>query len=863
MRRIYLVALALLMASFAFSQRAEKAQKTEQLSVINKVERSTPQTTENRSVNATFFEGFESGLPATWTVINNDADPKQWQSNAGFTSTPEAYNGDSCVVVSYNSAGNDDWLISPAITLADGDELSFYATSTGQWLESFNVKVSTTTTDMASFTIDIASEIEIAGDYTRFFYTLTDNAAISAGDVVYVAIQCVSVDKNLLRLDDFSVNVPIVDPIASLSLTEANFGFISASKTIDISLSNQGAGSLTVTSATDLSGTDFTTTFDATAVTLAANEAYSFSITYASSTLGADAETFELVTSAGTLTINLSGEVIEAPVGSLIWDNTAIGSLSGFTSTELGTLTPGDLTMADDFVVPAGQTWSISSVLTAGFSNTTPAIDNFTVKIYEDNAGSPGAEIFTEAITSNENNDFNQQTLTLATPFEITAPGKYWINIYAVYTNGDDLATSTWSMYMGPTAIEAVAVLKDSPDLLGAGVTSWTPIDGLFAPAPNSLYFQIYGTTGTITDPIAAVDQDAFNFGYVDMGGDLTTTDITLSNAGGGTITVTSVTDITATDFSTTFDATAASVTPYTFTITYSPSDLGADTQDFVIETNGGTLTLDLSGEGVEAPGGVILVDNSLITPTSYFTSTELGTLTPGDVTLADDFELPAGATWNISTIVTKGNSSSAVAIDYFVVKIYSDDNNAPGNEIFSENITSNQANSAFDQTLVFSNPLALDQAGKYWINVYAYYATGDAIATTGWGALTGTELLGSNLMIKDTPDLLGAGLTTWTDLQPLTTSSLASLYFKIYGDVTTTVDPINTSKLNIYPNPTTGLVKISKEGSVEVYNMLGQIVLTENNSRTLDLTSFENGTYIVKVISENETLTKKINLIK
>ena len=57
----------------------------------------------------------------------------------------------------------------------------------------------------------------------------------------------------------------------------------------------------------------------------------------------------------------------------------------------------------------------------------------------------------------------------------------------------------------------------------------------------------------------------------------------------------------------------------------------------------------------------------------------------------------------------------------------------------------------------------------------------------------------------------------------------------------TDNINSINTSNINLFPNPTTGTVNITntESNTVEVYNMVGQ------------------------VISENNTVTKKVNLIK
>ena len=73
---------------------------------------------------------------------------------------------------------------------------------------------------------------------------------------------------------------------------------------------------------------------------------------------------------------------------------------------------------------------------------------------------------------------------------------------------------------------------------------------------------------------------------------------------------------------------------------------------------------------------------------------------------------------------------------------------------------------------------------------------------------------------------------------------------------------------LHVYPNPATNELHIlnSSNGHVYIYNMRGQLVMEEShmdNNYRLDISNFENGTYIIKVINETETFTTKVNVIK
>ncbi|MBN2669427.1 MAG: T9SS type A sorting domain-containing protein [Bacteroidales bacterium] len=85
---------------------------------------------------------------------------------------------------------------------------------------------------------------------------------------------------------------------------------------------------------------------------------------------------------------------------------------------------------------------------------------------------------------------------------------------------------------------------------------------------------------------------------------------------------------------------------------------------------------------------------------------------------------------------------------------------------------------------------------------------------------------------------------------------------------MTSGVARVNNSNCKIYPNPTTGLVQISgvKGGQIEVYNMVGQVVYSVDNATgktSIDLSSLDNGNYIVKVINADQVSTQKIILSK
>jgi len=151
-------------------------------------------------------EGFEGGWPDGWISYDNDADADTWgvyaeSENPGYDI---AHSGDMGVGVIYNAAGNDDWLITPPLNLTNftSAAFGFWARShSPDYLEDFNVKISTTGNAINNFTTTLGSQTNTPDTWEQYIVDL--NAYV--GNTIYLAIQCVSVDDWYLFADDFLV----------------------------------------------------------------------------------------------------------------------------------------------------------------------------------------------------------------------------------------------------------------------------------------------------------------------------------------------------------------------------------------------------------------------------------------------------------------------------------------------------------------------------------------------------------------------------------------------------------------------------------------------------------------------------------
>lgn len=155
--------------------------------------------------------------------------------------------------IAATSLENDDWLISPAIELGTADnELSFWFKSADATYgyEEFNVLISTTNTDIASFTV---LEDFLATETPLLWTEYTTNLDTYAGQTVYIAIQCVSKDQFGFLVDDFSVTTGTM----AVSDLDKNIASVYPNPVVDtfnVNLSSKfNANNVSVT-VTDLAG---------------------------------------------------------------------------------------------------------------------------------------------------------------------------------------------------------------------------------------------------------------------------------------------------------------------------------------------------------------------------------------------------------------------------------------------------------------------------------------------------------------------------------------------------------------------------------------------------------------------------------
>ena len=78
------------------------------------------------------------------------------------------------------------------------------------------------------------------------------------------------------------------------------------------------------------------------------------------------------------------------------------------------------------------------------------------------------------------------------------------------------------------------------------------------------------------------------------------------------------------------------------------------------------------------------------------------------------------------------------------------------------------------------------------------------------------------------------------------------------------------SSRINIFPNPTSGNITVNSEygiKSIELYNTIGNELYLDNNNenkikeKKLDLSDFDKGVYFIKININNQIINQRIIL--
>jgi hypothetical protein len=147
-----------------------------------------------------------------------------------------------------------------------------------------------------------------------------------------------------------------------------------------------------------------------------------------------------------------------------------------------------DTHTADDFVVPAGQTWTITSVDVMGTGSGANPPDSFNLTFYNNGAGNlPGSVSATQALRpwTNIAANPNDYAITLS-PSVVLGAGTYWV---AVQANMSTVNPPTfWGWQYRSVQSNNGAAWQNPGNAWGTGCTTWTRRTSCFGTPPDHVF---------------------------------------------------------------------------------------------------------------------------------------------------------------------------------------------------------------------------------------------------------------------------------------------------------------------------------------------------------------------------------------
>ncbi|NMH27051.1 T9SS-dependent choice-of-anchor J family protein [Flavobacterium silvaticum] len=150
--------------------------------------------------NAQFTQNFDASasMPAGWSIINQGS-PNGWTVSDEVEGG--AHSGNNAAAIEYDSTvAHNDYLITPHIAVtATSNRFSFWIKSASEYyLEPYEVRLSTTNTTAAAFTVVLQPSQEASEVWTKKQFDLSNYV----GQSVYIAIRATGTNEYILYVDD-------------------------------------------------------------------------------------------------------------------------------------------------------------------------------------------------------------------------------------------------------------------------------------------------------------------------------------------------------------------------------------------------------------------------------------------------------------------------------------------------------------------------------------------------------------------------------------------------------------------------------------------------------------------------------------
>lgn len=535
------------------------------------------------AVNAQYLlnEGFETGIPSTWTSIDADGDGYNWNSNVAVGLTSPGHNGSAGYAFSQSYDNNvgpltpNNYLITPAITLSGDATLTYYVCGqdASYAAEHYAVLISTTGNSAADFTTVLLEETISATRDQGAWLERNINLAAYTGQTVYIAFRHYNVsDEYFLDLDDVQIFMNPTSPTIAAANTNVNFGVVL--------LPGTGAAQVNV------SGYSLTTPISATT-------AAPFSISADNATFGTSAS---IAATGGTLYVKYS----PVAAGS---DNGTI-TLSSTGATDVTINLAGSAFDCSDNSIP--YTCSFDNALTECWSTVDANGDGSTFEIDVTN----GYASYTYNSTNAANDWLISPIFTFDgnqyATFEYYAASTSYPERFQVFALGSDTVALTAAVDV-TSAVAQIQVL-DLSNLNGSykiGIQCISDADEFHLYIDNFNVNEVSGSS-------VSVSADALDFSTVAMNANsnpkvVVVSSINLNEAISLATTAPFEISLDGTTYATTLTipANAQFNVNDSVYVRFSPTAVGTFAEDLTISTTDSTFTVALTGESVDCSDGI------------------------------------------------------------------------------------------------------------------------------------------------------------------------------------------------------------------------------------------------------------------
>jgi len=217
-------------------------------------------TTPCNALAIPFSENFSSTSTTQncWTVIDNNTDGDMWNMDYALSSLA----GDQVAIIStdYNNGANDDYLITPTLTLTGNEQLRFsYRVRSASEPNEFEVLLSTTGKTPADFTNTLMALDTFSN--TTYTETTIDLSAYSGNVNIAFHVPAGGLDGWIIYIDSVEVEIiptclrPTALTVANVTATTADLEWTSTAGTWDIEWGidgfSQGSGTMVTGSSTN------------------------------------------------------------------------------------------------------------------------------------------------------------------------------------------------------------------------------------------------------------------------------------------------------------------------------------------------------------------------------------------------------------------------------------------------------------------------------------------------------------------------------------------------------------------------------------------------------------------------------------